>query len=135
MQLLQALTEHETELRGIPKTVDSEAEAVGKLHNGLKVIANQARAATSPHLGSIAKELRSNKVIYFGPQFKALSLKFISQVTRHCFCTQAAVFIQSQALLPVWCLQHVVENVHTCPWFSRHIESMTEFGLLYTSQT
>ncbi len=88
MQLLQALAAHEGELRDIPKTVDSQTEAVAQLNNGLKEIANQVRAATSPNISGIKAELFNHEALSFGPKFKALSLKFISQVTSPSFMIQ-----------------------------------------------
>ncbi len=81
VQLLSTLAEHEHELSGLPKTVDSNSEALSILTNGLSRVANEVRAACSPNASGITTlDLREEDAMIFGPKFKAASEKFISQV-------------------------------------------------------
>lgn len=81
VQLFKALAAHEAALALIPPTVDSKQEAVATLHNGLKDVANQVRAATNANFKEIKEQLRDDVTLDFNPQFEDVTLQFINQVT------------------------------------------------------
>lgn len=80
MQLLTSLAQYEHDLSGLPKTVDSNSEALSILTNGLSRVANEVRAACGPNLSGVDLDLREEDDMIFGPKFKAASEMFTSQV-------------------------------------------------------
>ena len=80
LQLLHTLAEHEQELSGIDKTVDSNDQAWSVLTNGLSRVTREVRAACSPNASGITLEIREEDAMIFGPKFGAVCEKFIQQV-------------------------------------------------------
>ena len=98
VQLLQALARHEQDLSEVPKTVDSKEEAWMQLQVGLNHVASETKAACGPNRSGITNKLRDIPEMKFGPRFKAVAKRFISQVS----LTSCAAMVSSVSAL---CIQ------------------------------